>query len=133
MSFSSSVTSLEDVEQSGLYLYDLNISDGSRDLVSKGWQHASCLEYSIDQVKISPIRLYFLLVAKRQLAFEKFVYDFDFQQVAKSKQIEETIEQTNQQQKKSESLLYSMIPKTVVRKIEEKGLSESWEASLTHN
>ena len=34
----------------GLYINELNMYDGSRDMVMAGWQHASKLESLIEQV-----------------------------------------------------------------------------------
>lgn len=39
----------------GLYINDLNLFDCSRDIVLNGWQYASQLEFSLEQVCINPI------------------------------------------------------------------------------
>ena len=38
------------MQELGLYLHDLNLFDGSRDMVMAGENHASTLEYSIEKV-----------------------------------------------------------------------------------
>ena len=37
----------------GLFINDLNMYDSSRDMVMAGWQHASKLECSIEQVRLA--------------------------------------------------------------------------------
>ncbi len=53
------VNNLDELGKLGLYTNDLNMYDSSRDMVLAGWQHASSLAYSIEQVnyvnQLSPI------------------------------------------------------------------------------
>ncbi|XP_074660061.1 soluble guanylate cyclase 88E-like [Tubulanus polymorphus] len=77
------LANIQEMQEVGLYINDLNMHDNSRDMVLAGWQHASTLEYSIEK------------------------------QVEKCKQISEHLSQLDEWKKKSESLLYSMIPKSV--------------------
>ena len=44
------LSNLEGLEKVGLYINDLNMFDNSRDMVMAGWQYASQLECSIEQV-----------------------------------------------------------------------------------
>lgn len=41
---------LKDLQKAGLFINDLNSFDMSRDMVMAGWQHASQLERSIEEV-----------------------------------------------------------------------------------
>ncbi|KAK7491501.1 hypothetical protein BaRGS_00017330 [Batillaria attramentaria] len=43
------VGSLQELEEQGLYLNDLNMYDSSREMVNAGWQHASILEMHMDK------------------------------------------------------------------------------------
>ncbi|XP_064634934.1 soluble guanylate cyclase 88E-like isoform X2 [Lineus longissimus] len=78
---------IKEMQEVGLYINDLNMHDNSRDMVLAGWQHASTLEYSIEK------------------------------QIEKSKQIEETVTKLDHLKHQSESLLYSMIPKSIAVKL----------------
>ncbi|XP_041365929.1 soluble guanylate cyclase 88E-like [Gigantopelta aegis] len=77
------ICNLEDLEQCGLYMNDLNMFDNSRDMVLAGSQHASKLEYLVEQ------------------------------QMETSKKIGENLQQLDQWRQKSNDLLYSMIPKSI--------------------
>jgi len=44
------LNNLEELLSMGLYINELNMYDGSRDMVMAGWQHASKLESLIEQV-----------------------------------------------------------------------------------
>ncbi|CAH1787649.1 unnamed protein product [Owenia fusiformis] len=74
---------LEEMETKGLYINDLNMHDGSREMVLAGWQHASRLEYSIEK------------------------------QVDKSTQIQDNLLKLDEWRKRGDTLLYSMIPKSI--------------------
>ena len=50
MSLFFRLSNLEGLEKVGLYINDLNMFDNSRDMVMAGWQYASQLECSIEQV-----------------------------------------------------------------------------------
>ena len=52
MCFPFRVGSLDDMRRVGLYINDLNLFDCSRDIVLNGWQYASQLEFSLEQVCI---------------------------------------------------------------------------------
>ncbi|XP_060571513.1 soluble guanylate cyclase gcy-33-like [Ruditapes philippinarum] len=78
---------LRDLQQAGLYINDLNLFDMSRDMVMAGWQHASQLERSIEE------------------------------QREKTEKITENMSTLETLMTKSDSLLYSMIPKSVAGKL----------------
>ncbi|KAK3594150.1 hypothetical protein CHS0354_040928 [Potamilus streckersoni] len=74
------LNNLDVLENVGLFISDLNMFDNSQDMVMAGWQHASELECSIEH------------------------------QVEKIELIKENMEKLEEWRKKSNDLLYSMIP-----------------------
>lgn len=81
------LNSLNDLQAVGLFINDLNTFDMSRDMVMAGWQHASQLERSIEQQKV------------------------------KGEKISEYMTQIEEWKKRSDELLYSMIPKSVAERL----------------
>ncbi|KAL3841990.1 hypothetical protein ACJMK2_020066, partial [Sinanodonta woodiana] len=81
------LNNLDVLENVGLFISDLNMFDNSQDMVMAGWQHASELECSIEH------------------------------QVEKIELIKENMEKLEEWRKKSNDLLYSMIPCTIADRL----------------
>ncbi|XP_071955828.1 soluble guanylate cyclase 88E-like [Antedon mediterranea] len=78
---------ISDLNRLGLYINDLSIHDSSRDLVLAGSQQSAELKLALDQEQI------------------------------KSSELERSMRQLDIEMKKTDSLLYQMIPKTVADKL----------------
>lgn len=81
------VGSLQELEQQGLYMHDLNMYDSSREMVVAGWQHASVLEIHMERLK------------------------------QKSQKIVENMKKLDQAQRNSCKLLHKMLPVTIAKKL----------------
>ncbi|KAK6189728.1 hypothetical protein SNE40_001727 [Patella caerulea] len=77
------ITDLEDMQKTGLFMNDLNMYDSSREMVLYGWHNASQLEHRVDQ------------------------------QVEASRQIAENLQKLDQWRRKGDTLLYSMMPRSI--------------------
>ncbi|XP_025087604.1 soluble guanylate cyclase 88E-like isoform X3 [Pomacea canaliculata] len=77
------VGNLEELQDLGMFINDLNLYDSSREMVIAGWQHASQLEYLMEQ------------------------------QVEKSNKIRKNLKALDKARTESNKLLYSMLPETI--------------------
>ncbi|XP_070199522.1 soluble guanylate cyclase 89Db-like [Littorina saxatilis] len=83
------VSNLEELQQQGIYLNDLNMYDNSRDLVLQGHNHAPLLESLMEQ------------------------------QVAISNKIRENLKALDKERTEGNTLLYSMLPETIAVRLKQ--------------
>ncbi|CAG0923220.1 unnamed protein product [Notodromas monacha] len=96
------ISSLDELQQLGLFLTDLSMHDLSREMVLAGWQHNAKF------FKIHTL-VTFLKVDKVCLKLKK--------QEERSQRLEESLNLLDQWKQRGDELLYSMIPQTVAEKL----------------
>lgn len=89
----------------GLFINDLSMHDSSRDLVLAGTQQSAELRLALDQVNsgcFSVIKIiHFLIIQEKQ----------------KSKALEESMKKLDSEMKKTDLLLYQMLPKKIADRL----------------
>jgi guanylate cyclase len=89
----------------GLFINDLSMHDSSRDLVLAGTQQSAELKLALDQV------------IKEAEFFKTRIRFFLCQEKQKSKALEESMRKLDAEMKKTDLLLYQMIPKKIADRL----------------
>lgn len=91
----------------GLFINDLSMHDSSRDLVLAGTQQSAELKLALDQVMINTFFF----------ALKIFQCNNSLQEKQKSIALEESMKKLDAEMKRTDLLLYQMIPKNIADRL----------------